>query len=381
MAKDKFDYCAMDPDLNILCTGSNCENTVEEFQRFSGVLRTLKTPRTTLSIGMESTGIYHMPLYNHLRNEGFHVRILNGLEVRGMKKSRVRKTSNDAIDAHSIARYLMVTETKDSYEFPEELENLREFITAYDILTCKIRTTKNNIIRVIDLLFRGLSNIINLDDNAVEMLEKYRIAEEFLNADQADLLRYMSRRKTDMILRAAQSTPQPGKSKEALLIEMSSLLSILTVLNREKEGIESAMKAELESRNHIIRSIPGIGPITGSIILGKIGSIDRFESAEKLVAFAGFDPVIKESGKRRSERSISKRGDPLLRSAIYLSTLAAIRSNPVISDFYRRKTEIERVPKQKALVAASRKQCHIIWSVWHNNKPFAVPEKFRPIIE
>ncbi len=98
--------------------------------------------------------------------------------------------------------------------------------------------------------------------------------------------------------------------------------------------------------------------------------------AEKLVAFAGIDPVIKESGKQRSQKSISKRGDSSLRSAIYQSTLAAIRGNPVISEFYRRKVD-GGMPKKKALVAASRKQCHIIWSVWHNNKPFEVPEKFR----
>ncbi len=88
------------------------------------------------------------------------------------------------------------------------------------------------------------------------------------------------------------------------------------------------------------------------------------------------DPVIRESGKVRSQRSISKRGDSLLRSAIYMSTLSAIRSNPVLYEFYHRKID-GGMPKQKALVAASRKQCHIIWSVWHNNRPFEIPEEFR----
>ena len=62
----------------------------------SGVLRSTST---LMKIGMESTGIYHIPLYNHLIADGFPVRILNGIEVRGMKKSRVRKTTNDTIDA------------------------------------------------------------------------------------------------------------------------------------------------------------------------------------------------------------------------------------------------------------------------------------------
>ncbi len=158
--------------------------------------------------------------------------------------------------------------------------------------------------------------------------------------------------------------------------ELSDLIRILKVLMDEKENFEKAMKSDPVLENHVIMSIPGIGTITGSVILGKTCNINRFENAEKLVAFVGFDPVIKESGKQRSQKSISKRGDSALRSAIYQSTLAAVRGNPVISEFYHRKTD-GGMPKKKALVAASRKQCHIIWSVWHNNKPFEIPEKFR----
>ena len=70
-------------------------------------------------------------------------------------------------------------------------------------------------------------------------------------------------------------------------------------------------------------SVPGIGPVTGSVILGTICDINRFENAEKLVAFAGIDPVIQESGKPRSQGPISKRGDSSLRSAIYQSTCSS----------------------------------------------------------
>ena len=90
MAKDRFDYCAMDDSLNILCRGSNRENRNERFSELSDLIIKLKSTSNMMKIGMESTGIYHIPLYNHLRTHGFPVRILNGLEVRGMKKSRVR---------------------------------------------------------------------------------------------------------------------------------------------------------------------------------------------------------------------------------------------------------------------------------------------------
>ena len=62
-----------------------------------------------------------------------------------MKRSRVRKTTNDTIDAESIARYLMVREEKDTFAVPENFMDLRETITAYSIVVDKIRTTKNNL--------------------------------------------------------------------------------------------------------------------------------------------------------------------------------------------------------------------------------------------
>ncbi len=376
MAKDKFDYCAMDDALNILCRGSNKENKNERFRELSDLIRTLKSTSTMMKIGMESTGIYHIPLYNHLRTHGFPVRILNGLEVRGMKKSRVRKTTNDTIDAESIARYLMIREEKETFVVPENFRNLREMITAYSIVTDKIRTSKNNLVRAMDMIFPGLSNAIDINDDTIDMLSKYVTPEDFISADPGEIEKYVSKRRYDKIMKVASDSPVNLTLERSLRMEISSLIRILKVLMDEKNSFEKAMKSDPVVENHVIMSIPGIGPITGSVILGKICDINRFENAEKLVAFAGIDPVIKESGKLRSQKSISKRGDSALRSAIYQSTLAAVRGNPVISEFYHHKVD-GGMPKKKALVAASRKQCHIIWSVWHNNKPFEIPEKFR----
>ena len=140
-----------------------------------------------MKIGMESTGIYHIPLYNHLRTYGFPVRILNGLEVRGMKKSRVRKTTNDAIDAESIARYLMIREERETFVVPENFRNLREIITAYSIVTDKIRTSKNNLIRALDMIFPRLSNAIEIDSDTLDMLARYITPEDFLSADEKDI--------------------------------------------------------------------------------------------------------------------------------------------------------------------------------------------------
>ena len=172
------------------------------------------------------------------------VRILNGLEVRGMKKARVRKTSNDAMDAQSIARYLMVSKDKDSYDYPEDMKNLRELVTALDILTTKIRTTKNNIIRIMDMLFRGLSNVLDLDQDTVKLLEKYNTAEEFMKADDSDLEKYSTRAKIRKIRSAAEKSPEPGPERKALKIELLSFIRILGILMEEKDRITAEIGKE-----------------------------------------------------------------------------------------------------------------------------------------
>ncbi len=145
----------------------------------------------------------------------------------------------------------------------------------------------------------------------------------------------------------------------------------------EKRNIEHAIKDEAVIKNRVKRTFPGIDSITASIVLGKIGDIRRFQNAEKLVAFFRIDPVIKESEKLRSQRlSISLRGYSLLRFTIYISTVSAVRMNRVTHEYYHRKIE-RGMPRKKTLVASSMKQCHIIWSVWHNNRPFDISEEFR----
>lgn len=200
---------------------------------------------------------------------------------------------------------------------------------------------------------------------------------DFINAYDSDLEKYTTKARIRKIRSAAEKAFEPGMEGTALDIELGSFLRILNIImSDEKEKILKAVENQFDSRKQVITTIPNIGAVTGSIIIAKIRKIERFGNAEKLVALAGIDPAIKESGKIRSGRSISKRGDQMLRTAIYQITLVATRCNPVISDYYSRLVK-RGMPKKKALVASSRKMCHIIFSVMHNNKPFKVPEKFR----
>jgi transposase len=96
----------------------------------------------------------------------------------------------------------------------------------------------------------------------------------------------------------------------------------------------------------IIQSIPGIGEKIAATIISEIGEIDRFNHPKKLVAFAGLDPSIFESGRfKGSINGITKRGSSRLRHALYTAVFCAIR------DCRKKKTTDEIIPRNKRLLA------------------------------
>jgi transposase len=105
-------------------------------------------------------------------------------------------------------------------------------------------------------------------------------------------------------------------------------LELLRVMGLKK-GVEEEIAAVVP-RDHVIFTVPGIGPLTGAMILARVGDVRRFPSTGKFVAYCGLDPVVVRSG---ASGGISKRGDRVLRTAFYLAALSGMRVNPLIKDY------------------------------------------------
>jgi hypothetical protein len=119
----------------------------------------------------------------------------------------------------------------------------------------------------------------------------------------------------------------------------------------------------------IIDSIKGIGIWTAIVMRLEYGNMERFYSADAAVAYAGLDPRIDQSGDTEIHRGISRAGRIRIRAALYMPTLAAIRSNPIIKDFYKRLIAKGK-PEKVAIVACMRKLIHIVYACWITGKPF-----------
>ena len=126
--------------------------------------------------------------------------------------------------------------------------------------------------------------------------------------------------------------------------------------------------------NSPITTIPGIGPVLGAIIISEFGDINRFDKPSKLVAFAGIDATVSQSGEFEGTHNVmSKRGSPYLRKALFQAALVASNSDPVLKDYYQKK-RAEGKHHKTCIGAVARKMCNIIYSVLKNNKPYEVPK-------
>jgi len=139
-------------------------------------------------------------------------------------------------------------------------------------------------------------------------------------------------------------------------------------IEQQVSDTEREIKSIMNRLDSPITSIPGIGPTLGAVILGEIGDIQRFDSPAKLVAFAGIDASVAQSGQSEaSHNKMSKRGSPYLRRALFMAANIAAQNDPILAAFYEKK-RAEGKHHNTCVGAVSRKLCFIIFTILNENR-------------
>jgi len=126
-----------------------------------------------------------------------------------------------------------------------------------------------------------------------------------------------------------------------------------------------------EDRNvELLESIPGIGRQTAVQLMSMIVDISRFVDPEKLCAYFGMAPRVRDSGGKEHHGRMTKSGDPMMRSIMERVTLSHIRycDSTITAYFQRKKGEMGA---KKALMSAARKMLAMIHAVLKRGTPFA----------
>jgi transposase len=120
----------------------------------------------------------------------------------------------------------------------------------------------------------------------------------------------------------------------------------------------------------LLCSVIGIGPTLASIIITEIGDIAKFASGKSLVAYAGLDPKVKQSGiSLKRNTKITKRGSPYLRHAVYIAAIIAKRHDPELKMYFEKKIN-EGKRYKEAVVATARKILYRVYAVWKRGTPY-----------
>lgn len=176
--------------------------------------------------------------------------------------------------------------------------------------------------------------------------------------------------KAKEIRTAAAGSFGVGFAKNAFAFQIKQLIEQLMFLENQIEELDEQISHLLKQVNQVITTIPGIGDTLGAIIVSEIGDINRFDAPNKLVAFAGLDVKVTQSGEfEGTKQHISKRGSPYLRRAIWLAANRAAFCDPILSKYYQ-SLKARGKHHLTTVGAVARKMCNIIFTILRENRPY-----------
>lgn len=319
------------------------DNNKQGFKILSNRLKTIN--RSELLIGMEATGHYFLNLYQFFLESGLkteQLALLNPLQVKALRNTNLRGAKTDNIDVQRIASLLKFGDFQRCNVSIDQMMDLRQLTRLRYDLVASSSNLKRRIIAVLDRIFPEFGRIFEnrLGKTALALIQEYPFPENLasLSLDKLkSIIKSASRRgiadkKIESLHQAASNSIGISFGKEGFKVELEILLARFSVLQQQIDLVEEKIKAIMEKTDTFLLTIPGLGLVTAAAILSEIGNIDNFSSAVKLIAFAGLDPKLKESGSCQGRTPISKRGSKYLRSAIWYSAMVACRVEPTFRE-------------------------------------------------
>ncbi len=335
-------------------------------------------------IALEATGHYWLSLYDVLTRQGYPVVVINPLQIAAYRKSGLRKVKNDRTDAVWIADFLRISNLPASSRDIPTLLQLRELSRFHYWLSEQIGDCKRKLLTILDRVFPEyesvFSNIFVTSSRA--LLQEAVSAQDFADFDLQELTALLIKtsrgrfgaEKAQQLQEQARQSIGVGFLANAAQVEMRCLLAQIELLEEQQAEVDKAEAALMELIPQYITTVPGVGLITGAAILSEIGDVTRFPSQEKLVAYAGIDASVYQSGQfEAGERHMSKRGSAYLRHALWQAALMAILHDEEFKAYYKKKRAEGKV-HGVATGAVCRKLLIRIYTILKENCPYVARE-------
>lgn len=374
ISKYKHD-CFVTTETNcVIKENFSFNNNSKGFQQLLDLLKSFDNNQE-IRIGFEATGHYHMNLMLFLEKNNYSFMELNpALVKRSIVATTLRKTKTDKLDALAIANYLKSVDYK---------PHPKQFYHKYALKSLSRRRSAIvqqrsfyliQITNVLDITFPEFKFFFNNKFSATSLfiLNKYRTSEKIAIMKDYDSLRKVSRGKFPFVkfLKLKELAKDSiGTDNELFALQLETFLNLYFHIDKQIDLLEDKINDIIKELNPNILSIKGIGSVSCAAIISEFGDISRFKSADAMVAFAGLDCSIIQSGTSEHFGKMVKHGSSHLRFHLMKAAEYIFMHEPIFTVYYYKKRD-EGKSHRVALNHIAKKFIRITYKLETENIPF-----------
>ena len=373
ISKYKHDFCIISNTGLIIIENSSFENNKKGFQELLEKLKPYN--KSDVHIAFEATGHYSKNLELFLIDQGYSFMKMNPLVIHQFLKARsLRRTKTDKADSLAIANYLMSVPYKPNSDLLYNIFTLKSLCRSREQLIKERSKFAVLLTNELDKTFPELKPFFEnrISESLLYILNKYKNASHISLMKDYESIRKISRGKFTYakfakLKELAKNTVGYHDDNSDLLI--STFVSIYNNFNEKIEPIDKQISIIIKDLNPRMLSIPGVGEISAATILSEYGDISNFSSPNKMLAFAGLEPSIIQSGTLEHNGKMVKHGSGHLRYTIMNIALVILRHSPTFYDYYLKKRS-EGKCHRVALSHVCKKLIRVIYCLEKNDIDF-----------
>jgi transposase len=379
VGKNKHVACVIDRDGERIVRSQSFANDAGGYQRILDRLAEVGGP-STVAIAMEATGHYWYSLHDFLVRHHYDVAVLNPIQTAKQVTKGIRKSQTDRIDAHHIAVLLKNGEQRAAL-IPGELA-----------MTCRQLTRLHHAMvrqasRIKQLIWARLHPVWP-EYEPLFVTPFCKTGRTLLNAAPTpqdvlalpregllDLIRKTSRgqygsAQAEKVRQAAEDSIGTQRGLTAARAAVRLLLAQLDALKPIREQLEGQIETLATQLPDYLRTLPGASPLGIVSLFGETDPIGAFASPSQLIAFAGLDLVVSQSGEYQApRRHISKRGSPFLRHTLWAMAHRACYQEGDLRNYWLRR-KAKGLSHLEAVTAVAIKLCPIVWRIMTDRRDY-----------
>lgn len=379
IAKETHVAAAVDSDGVIIIEPFSFSNNHEGFKFLKSKLDSLD--KNNVLVGLESTAHYAENVIFFLHSLGFNLAVINPVQTAAMRKTGIRKTKTDKVDSLLICKTLAVNAFRLYTENDIKTMKLKSLCRFRQNLKKSKARLKIQLTSYVDIIFPELQFFFKSGlhiKSCYELLKVYSSPDDIAALHLTKLSNILSNAsrgrfgKQDAESLKSLAKSSVGVKNTYISIQITQTIAQIELIESQINELETVIEKAVDELDSVIMTVPGIGKLIGAMILGEIGDIKRFSHPSKLLAYAGLDPVINQSGKFNAKKTrMSKRGSKMLRYALINAAWNVSLNNATFKRYYDSKIN-QGNSHYSALGHTAHKLVRVLFKLLNDNIPFAL---------